>query len=568
MERSSGISVIFAKNLDLKQSLFIFPLLSVFTAFSQSDSILTENKLNEVIISATKTNQTVNELPIPITIISEKEVQEFSASKLYDVITKQTGIVSVTTKGCNFNMQMQGLDASYTTFLIDGFPIIGRSFGTLDLNRISVADIERIEVVKGPSSSLYGSNALGGVINLISKKQIDDGPIISTSLKHATYNSTNSSLVYKYKEGTFQISNSFDYYKTDGYDLIDTDLLNTVNPYSNYTFRSNLKYALSDKLLLNTNGHYYKQEQINIAADSSSLLKGDSNIKEWSFGASAKYLMNSNFSQQLEIYKTNYRADEFLNTEDGVLYEDNYFDHTLLQSEMKSYFTYKGLNSIVGFGITKEELSRRDFSNNPEQDLKFIYGQLDATAFNKVNIILGSRYDNYTNYTPVVSNKLALGFSLTNKIQINGSVGTGFKTPDFRQKYFDFTNSTIGYIVLGRDVAIDRLDAMQNVQEVVPFSELSSPLKSETSLNINIGLKYNPVNNLSFDVNLFNNKVNDLIEWKLVAKDENNTNIYSYFNVNQVETKGLEFNTTYKKVNDWEIKFGYQLLYAYERTIQ
>jgi len=567
MERSSGISVIFAKNLDLKQSLFIFPLLSVFTAFSQSDSILTENKLNEVIISATKTNQTVNELPIPITIISEKEVQEFSASKLYDVITKQTGIVSVTTKTGTEGLQMQGLDASYTTFLIDGFPIIGRSFGTLDLNRISVADIERIEVVKGPSSSLYGSNALGGVINLISKKQIDDGPIISTSLKHATYNSTNSSLVYKYKEGTFQISNSFDYYKTDGYDLIDTDLLSTVNPYSNYTFRSNFKYALSDKLLLNTNGHYYKQEQINIATDSSSLLKGESNIKEWSLGTSAKYLMNANFFQQLEIYKTNYRADEFLNTEDGVLYEDNYFDHTLLQSEMKSSFTYKGLNSIVGFGITKEELSRRDFSNKPEQDLKFIYGQLDATAFNKVNIILGSRYDNYTNYTPVVSNKLALGSPLTNKIQINGSVGTGFKTPDFRQKYFDFTNSTIGYIVLGRDVAIDRLDAMQNVQEVVPFSELSSPLESETSLNINFGVKYNPVNNLSFDVNLFNNKVNDLIEWKLVAIDQNNTNIYSYFNVDQVETKGLEFNSIYTKANNWEIKFGYQLLYAYDTEV-
>jgi outer membrane receptor for ferrienterochelin and colicins len=534
----------------------------------QKDSVLTVIKINEVTISATKTSKSIDELPIPVTIISEKEIQEFSASKLYDVITKKTGIVSVTTKTGTEGLQMQGLDASYTTILIDGFPVIGRSFGALDLNRISVSDIERIEVIKGPSSSLYGSNALVGVINLISKKQIDDGPIISTSLKHASYNTTHSSLIYKYKEGTFQISNSFDYYKTDGYDLIDTDLLSTVNPYSYYTFRSNLKYALSDKLLLNTNGHYYRQEQINIATDSSSLLKGESNIKEWSLGASAKYLMNSNFNQQLEIYKTNYRTDEFLNTEDGALYEDNYFDHTLLQSEMKSYFTYKGLNSIVGFGITKEELSRRDFSNNPGQDLKFIYGQLDATAFNKVNIILGSRYDNYTNYTPVVSNKLALGFSLTNRIQINSSVGTGFKTPDFRQKYFDFTNSTIGYIVLGRDVAIDRLEDMQNVQEVVPFSELSSPLKSETSLNINIGLRYNPADNLSFDINLFNNKVNDLIEWKLVAKDENNINIYSYFNVNQVETKGLEFNTTYKKPDNWEIKFGYQLLYAYDTEVK
>ena len=545
-------------------------MLTTYFASSQvqNDSILFKKNIQEVIISATKTSKSIDELPIPVTIISEKEIQEFSASKLYDVITKQTGIVSVTTKTGTEGLQMQGLDASYTTILIDGFPIIGRSFGALDLNRISVADIERIEVVKGPSSSLYGSNALGGVINLISKKQIDDGPIISTSLKHASHNTTHSSLIYKYKEGSFQISNSFDYYNTEGYDLIDSDMLSTVSPYSNFTFRSNLKYALSDKFLLNTNGHYYKQEQINIVTDSSSLLKGESNIKEWSLGTSAKYLMNSNFSQQLEIYKTNYRADEFLNTEDGVLYEDNYFDHTLLQSEMKSYFTYKGLNSIVGFGITKEELSRRDFSTNPEQDLKFIYGQLDATAFNKVNIILGSRYDDYTNYTPVVSNKFALGFPLTNKIQINGSVGTGFKTPDFRQKYFDFTNSTIGYIVLGRDVAIDRLEAMQNVQEVVPFSELSSPLKSETSLNINIGLRYSPTDNFSFDFNFFNNKVNDLIEWKLVAKDKNNINIYSYFNVNQVETKGLEFSASYTKPDNWEIKFGYQLLYAYDTEIK
>ncbi len=543
-------------------------MLTTYLASSQvqKDSILFKKNIQEVIISATKTSKFIEELPIPATIISEKELQEFSASKLYDVITKQTGIVSVTTKTGTEGLQMQGLDASYTTILIDGFPVIGRSFGVLDLNRISVVDVDRIEVIKGPSSSLYGSNALGGVINLISKKQLDDGPIISTSLKHASHNTTNSSLVFKYKEENFQISNSFDYYKTDGYDLIDTDLLSTVNPYSNYTFRSNLKYALSDKVLLHTNAHYYKQEQINIATDSSSLLKGKSNIKEWSFGTSAKYLMNPKFSQQVEIYKTNYRTDEFLNTEDGVLYEDNYFDHTLLQSDLKSYFTYKELNSIIGFGITKEELSRRDFLNNPEEDLKFIYGQLDA-AFNKVNIILGSRYDNYTDYTPVISNKFALGFPLTNKIQIKSSVGTGFKTPDFRQKYFDFTNSTIGYIVLGRDIAIDRLEAMQNVQQVVPFSELQTPLKSETSLNINVGLEYNLTNNLSFDLNLFNNKVNDLIEWKLVANDENNINIYSYFNVYQVETKGLEFNSTYTKTDNWEINFGYQLLYAYDTGV-
>ena len=547
-------------------------MLSAYFSFSQNqkDTIVFDRKLEEVTISATKTAKSIAKLPIPVMIISEKEIEEFGSSKLYDVIKRQTGIVSVTTKTGTEGLQMQGLDASYTTILLDGFPIIGRSFGALDLNRIALVDVEKIEVIKGASSSLYGSNALGGVINLVSKKKLIDGKSTTFSLKHATHNTTNASLIYQYKKEHLQLSNSFDYYNSVGYDLIDSDKLSTVNPYSNYTISSNLKYGISDKILLNTNARYYKQEQVHTAEHLNSLLKGKSNIEEWSLGSSLKYLMSSNFNQQIEVFKTNYRADEFLNTEEGILHDNNYFDHTLLQSELKSYFTYKGLNTVIGFGMTKEELSRRYFSNNPKQDLKFLYGQLDATAFDKLNIILGSRYDYYTDYTPVFSNKLALGFPITKKLNINSSVGTGFKTPDFRQKYFDFTNSTIGYTVLGRDVAFDRLATMQAeeiIQEIVPFSELISPLKSETSINLNLGIKYYPTHYLTFDVNLFNNKVNDLIEWQLVAKGVNNTNIYSYFNINQVETKGIEFNSAYRKVDNWEIKFGYQLLYAYDTQV-
>ena len=141
--------------------------------FSQTeiDTSLMLSELEEIIISATMSDRALDKLPIPTTIISEKEIMLSNASKLYDVINIQTGIISVPTKTGTEGLQMQGLDASYITILVDGFPIIGRSFGSLDLNRISVTDIERIEIIKGASSSLYGSNALGGVVNLISKKQ-------------------------------------------------------------------------------------------------------------------------------------------------------------------------------------------------------------------------------------------------------------------------------------------------------------------------------------------------------------------------------------------------------------
>ena len=144
--------------------------------FSQEkkDSILFEKKVKEVIISATKSSKSLEKLPLPGSIINKQEITETSSNKLDEVIEKQTGIVSVPTRTGAKGLQMQGLDASYTAILLDGCPMVGRSFGALDLNRISLADIEKIEIIRGASSSLYGSNALGGVINLISKDKVKD----------------------------------------------------------------------------------------------------------------------------------------------------------------------------------------------------------------------------------------------------------------------------------------------------------------------------------------------------------------------------------------------------------
>ena len=544
--------------MKLKSTLFFLSILFVFTAFGQikSDSILIEKKHKEVSISATKSSKPLDVVPIPGSIIGKKEITETAATKLEEVIEKQTGIISVPTKTGTKGVQMQGLDASYTAILLDGCPMIGRSFGTLDLNRISLADIEKIEIIRGASSSLYGSNALGGVINLISKNQVKDGKNMFLGMKYGTNNSLNSSALYQYKKGGLQLSNSMDYYKTDGYDLIDSDLLSTVNPSSNYSFRFKIKYDLSEKIILKANTRYFSQEQDNIAEKSTLLLEGESKIKEWNLGTSIKYLMHSNFSTEAEIYTTNYRTDEFLQNQNGSLFDENYFDHTLLQSELRNNFNFKEVNGIIGFGMTKEKLDRKDFSSIAQQNLKFVYGQLDCLAFGVVDIIAGSRYDNYSNHATEISNKLALGFPISKQLKINGSMGTGFKIPDFRQRYFDFTNSTIGYTVLGREVAFNRLTTMQDdgiLQSIfIPFSEINSPLKSETSLNINVGFKFAPNKKLSFDVNLFKNEVMNMIEVQLVANKSNSLPVFSYFNLNQIETKGVEFNTRFRPNTKFE----------------
>ena len=115
----------------MKSNLAIFLLIVSQLANAQikQDSILLEREINEVKISVAKTLKSIEDLPIPAKkIINEQEIKAYGASTLEEVINKQSGIIGTTTKTGTEGLQMQGLDASYTSILIDGFPLIGRSF--------------------------------------------------------------------------------------------------------------------------------------------------------------------------------------------------------------------------------------------------------------------------------------------------------------------------------------------------------------------------------------------------------------------------------------------------------
>ena len=121
-------------------------------------------------MSATKTVRQLSTLPLPAKLISIDEILLSNSSRLSDILDDQIGIFIVTVFGGGNGFQIQGLDSEYTLLLVDGYPIIGRQSGTLDLDRIAVGNIEKIEIIKGSSSSLYGTDASGGVVNLITAK--------------------------------------------------------------------------------------------------------------------------------------------------------------------------------------------------------------------------------------------------------------------------------------------------------------------------------------------------------------------------------------------------------------
>jgi Outer membrane cobalamin receptor protein len=115
-------------------SLFLFCLSTTMPQQKkevQKDTTKIES-LNEIIISATRTKRQLSALPLPVQLISKREIQAINSLRLHDVLNEQTGLITVPDFGGGQGLQLQGLDSQYTLILIDGLPLVGRSAGTLD----------------------------------------------------------------------------------------------------------------------------------------------------------------------------------------------------------------------------------------------------------------------------------------------------------------------------------------------------------------------------------------------------------------------------------------------------
>tara|TARA_B110000003_G_scaffold239747_1_gene245976 strand:+ start:391 stop:2397 length:2007 start_codon:yes stop_codon:yes gene_type:complete len=528
----------------------------------KNDSI--ENNLDEVIISGTKTIRVVSSLPLNASVINKVEIEKTNATRLSDVINEELGLITVSDFGGAEGIQMQGLDSEYTLVLIDNQPLVGRLAGTLDLNRVSVGNIKQIEIVRGPSSSLYGNNAFAGVINIITDEP-KEGFNGNVSSSYETHNTTDSNISLSYKNKDFNGSVFFNKYSSDGYDLIEDDGLNTVNEFNNNTLQIKLGYDISKKFKVRINTRHFTQMIDNIAPNnlSGETFTAEDNIN---FIISHK---SDKFNTDFEIYFTSYFGDEFLDDELGNRFSESFYDHILLKPEIKTVYKIDNQKEFVfGLGNEYETLNRTYFEIEPKQNSPFIYFQYDYKPNEKINLILGGRFDKYKEYKSQISPKFSGIYKIQNNESIKISTGYGYKTPDFRQLYFNFSNSTVGYSVIGYNVVEDvinqLIDEGQIANIIIPIEEFEDPLSPESSFGVNIGYSREINEKISLSSNIFSNSAKNLIDYRVIANKINGQNVFSYYNVNNVSTFGFDINTKYKADNYLNFSIGYQLLYAYD----
>jgi outer membrane receptor for ferrienterochelin and colicins len=557
--------------MKIKITLFavILFIINLSAQEKQKDSI-NVNELSEVtVVTATRTERALSSLPLPITIITSDAIAKSGVTRLNEILNEQTGIILIPDESGFEGIQMQGLDAAYTMILIDGVPLVGRSSGVLDLSRVSVGNIERIEIVKGASSALYGSEAMGGVINVITKRPKKDIVEGSLSYRYATFNTNDANANILWKKKKFSANLFTNFYSTDGYDLDKTTVLKNVESFYNYTIQPKLYYDFSEKLKLTVSNRFYNQKMDNVALIDSEIYKGDAKENEWNSQIKFDHKWSSKLYSEYELYTTNYKNDSFLNDQNNVLYDHTYYNQWLFRPEVRTTLSINDNKLTGGIGLNYESLDRTYFDKDVKFNSQYVFIQYDYNPTEKWNILAGFRYDNHSEYASQLSPKLAINYKFNENFSLKGSVGYGYKAPDFRQLFFDFTNPSVGYTVLGYNVAEDRLIQLESEGQILKRIDgisFDEPLKAESAVNYNFGTFYKK-NKLRFDVNAFYNSISNLIDTGIVAQKNNGQNVFSYFNRSKVFTYGAEFNSTYKFTNEFLVSVGYQYLIAKDKSV-
>ena len=556
----------------MKLEIYIIVLLyfsfHISAAQVATDSVKS-NQLQEVIITGTRTQRSVATLPLPTQIITGESIRKSGLSRLNEIIQEQTGLITVPDFGGGEGIQMQGLDAAYVMILIDGQPLFGRSAGTLNLGRITVNNIERIEIVKGASSCLYGSEALAGVVNIITKKpEITEKLKTKISYKHASFNTTDVSTTIEYGKKKIGLELFANYFNTDGYNLSDNSFTQTVEPYSNFTIQPKVKINFSKAVNLLINSRIYNQNQDYKSEVNVEKYSGESQINEWNNSLLLNHQISDKFKLVYDFYATNYKAREFLNDANNQLFDESNFNQWFYRPEIRTH--YKTGNNIISFGtgLNVETLDRTFFETKAKLNSEYIFGQLEWFIKEKWNVLVGFRYDNHHQYESQFSPKLGINYKWNESFSLKTSVGYGYKAPDLRQLYLDFTNSAVGYTVLGYNVAEERLAELSSQGQLL-FSNnfsFSNALKPDRCVNLNFG-GYDKKKNVTIDYNLFYNIIKNLIDTKAIAQRTNGQNVFSYFNVDRIFTYGLEVNSTYKTSSNLTFSMGYQYLIAKDQTV-
>jgi outer membrane receptor for ferrienterochelin and colicins len=530
-------------------------------------------KTRSVVVTATKTEQDIKDVPAAVTVITAEELAARGVVTLQQALESATSVYSGKDSHSRAMVGMRGFDTRHTLILIDGKRLISEvgSETTYELTRITMENVERIEIVRGPVSALYGSDAMGGVVNIITRQP--EKAQMELRLEGKKYNAQSGGgydWFARYdagKQGRFAWSASLGENNIDPFNLSDGTTPNYYGYVRPYNFKGVLDVGKTGKLTLDLDR---MEEKIERRSSATSLLKYDNTRSSVSLAFEDKLKNGSNF---FRFFRSEYDKDyESRNRTTGKLTAFDLIERksTLLEAKgtrewnKNHLLTFGGEYQQENFRGTRFNtgqgyytVSRAGLTNTgTEGTIRYYAGYLqdEWSLSDKLLLTPAIRFDGSDAYTNAVSPKLGLTYKIKPNLRIKMSAGFGFKTPSLLNSYYGFWHNTA-----------------TTAKPTSGLYMLGNPdLKPERSQSYEIGIE-GENGPTSAKVTLFHNVITDMIESYDTGKTRDTTallgftssdRIYTYRNIAQGSIWGLEGEIERKLNERFSLSVGYTYLDA------
>ena len=580
-------------------------LLSTITSFVLIQNSFANTALEDVTVTtATKTEKNIDGVSASVIVITQKDIEKISASTLKDVFEKipsinaQFGRFPHPSSASKASVSIRGAGANGTLILIDGKRLSGETEGPYELNRIPASMIERIEIVKGSMSTLYGSDAIGGVINIITKKVDKNSSTLDVKYgqnghgeaKEKNVNFTTSGTKEDIKYKLFgSIIDTSSYSKNKSYTQVATNPTtgavlaanpqNGINGTNKVTFGddSNVKNIgtriekdLNDSVTLGVDLNYLDENREGTYIGSAQYAGGglikntpvnsEDNNRRFDVSSDLKYQINDDLSGQTKVYRSYYKKRNETTPINFAGPVNTKFSANVTIDTIESNLTYVLNDSnIITTGLEFREETRDSSAINPvasssdfiTKKVKYesLFVQDEIALTDSLNATMGARYDKISNADNKATIQAGLVQKLTENTNLRANYAQGYRAPDIAELYV---------------VSPSYKDGKRFGSDVIYGPKTTAyDLKPEQSQTFEIALS-NRLEKLFSEIVLFNTKIDDKIE--LVSYGAGNAKYYTSENLDKVDIKGVELNLDYTLNDNADLNFNLTYLNTEDKS--
>lgn len=452
-----------------KISLLAASILCLVTpVLAQNDSLRTFT-INPVTVTGTGTFHRADNSPVAVKVISAEELQNAQVTNLQDALTKLTSNITTHTNGMGTTINFNGVSDDYLLILENGKRISGDD----RWNRISLANIKRIEILSGAASALYGSEAIAGVVNIITDES-KNSLQVSTNTQIKSKGRMTDDINIDITQGKFSSYTSYTHQQADNWSVNryqafsegDTEVYKLTGRPMSTGFKSDnvsqrLEWRFNDQLDVYTKGNYYDystlrdrnaqyftqskktttdadgNKQTNYTYASKQAYTYDLHHKSYNIGAGVRWVPNRNTHIYLDAYTDNFTsAYNYWQTAEKEAYDEtrkrtHYYNETL-----RGIFRLNDWNKLsAGIELIQESLNST--SDNIDSENTYTYNafaQDEIRIVKNLDAVLGLRYTYNNNFGSNLTPNLALFYHL-GPLRLRASYAGGYRTPTLSQLY-------------------------------------------------------------------------------------------------------------------------------------